>query len=161
VTAMVCGSRSMSISRTRRWLLGCLSLLAGGMLLSGCEGVHLYDKERDDRAAAIKDEYGKIQLTAVFGQEGQKLDRVLGQELRVRDALTDYVRNAVLWDFIKSDQSLNELLAPPYSAGGKRYTDERLSSLGIETEPALENAAGVLDAVKALSGEHGVLSETE
>lgn len=158
---MVCSSRSMSIRRKLRWSFACLSLFVSAVLLSGCEGVHLYDKERDDRAAAIRDEYGKIQITAVFGQERQNLDRLLAHELRVRDSLTEYVRNAELWQFIKTDQTLGGLLVPTFESNPKKYVDERLTALGIHSPEALEKAATALDAMKALSPEHGVLSETE
>jgi hypothetical protein len=107
-------------------------------VLSGCSGVHLYDKSKDETATAIQKKHAEIDIEKVFKTESTNLQTILKHELKVRGDFIDNRRSGVIWSFVMDGDAFESLLSP----GKDNYAGKRLKALGVgEGEGPLEKAA--------------------
>lgn len=93
--------------RLREWRAGLLLTFAASVLLSGC-GTHLYNKTREDQAAAAKTSWQAVDLKAVFNKERDRQVFLLNQEQDNQVRLGAIDHDANLW--LMAAEPLNETL---------------------------------------------------
>ena len=114
-------------------------LVCCGLALSGCEGVHLYDAEKDKIATAIKTKKSEIDIEQVIKTERENLQLLLDHEIGIRDRFIEQVRSRVIWKFVYKRKTLDSVLRPVYKRRTPNsvlrpinYAARRLRQLGVK-----------------------------